>query len=123
MTYHIKQIDNQSDRSVALTNPKTGTSKRDCVLILPAPSQKQPYVPEHPPEVNKIEGNPSYAKAAATALNIYTKADNYCFWDNTDSAANWLGEAPNSTIQSYNASGGDLKLIISSSGTISFVRL
>jgi hypothetical protein len=47
MTYHIKQIDNQSDRSVALTNPKTGTSKRDCVLILPAPAQKQPYVPEH----------------------------------------------------------------------------
>jgi hypothetical protein len=47
MTYHIKQIDNQSDRSVALTNPKTGTSKRDCVLILPAPSQKRNR--SHPP--------------------------------------------------------------------------
>jgi hypothetical protein len=122
MTYHIKQIDNQSDRSVALTNPKTGTSKRDCVLILPAPAQKQPYVPEHPPEVNKIEGNPNYTKAAVTALNIYTKADNFCFWDNTDSAVNWLGEN-SSTTQSYNATGGDLKLIISPSGTISFLRL
>jgi hypothetical protein len=87
MTYHIPQIDNQSDRSVALTNPLTGTSKRDCVLILP----KTLHKPDPAPEVNKIEGNPTYTQATKTALNIYTKTDNYCFWDNTNSACDWRG--------------------------------
>jgi hypothetical protein len=118
MTYHIPQIDNQSDRSVALTNPLTGTSKRDCVLILPHTL----YKPEYPPEVNKISGNPSYTEATKTALNIYTKTDNYCFWDNTDSACNWRGEDTSAT-DTYNASGGNLKLIINANGTIQFVKL
>jgi len=118
MTYHIPQIDNQSDRSVALTNPLTGTSKRDCVLILP----KTLHKPEHPPEVNKISGNPTYTQATKTALNIYTKTDNYCFWDNTNSACDWRGENSTGT-DSFNASGGDLKLTINPNGTIQFAKL
>jgi hypothetical protein len=118
MTYHIPQIDNQSDRSVALTNPLTGTSKRDCVLILP----KTPYKPENAPEVNKISGNPTYTEATKTALNIYTKTDNYCFWDNGNSACDWRGEN-STTTDTYNASGGNLKLTINPNGTIQFTKL
>jgi len=118
VTYHITQIINGSNRSVALTNPLTGTSKRDCVLILPNTT----YTPEHPPEVNKISGNPNYTTATKTALNIYTKTDNFCFWDNTASACNWVGEN-NPGTQSYNASGGNLKLFINADGTINFQRV
>lgn len=118
MTYHIKEIDNKSDKSVALTNPLTGTSKRDCVLILP----HTVYKPEYKPEVNKISGNPTYTLATKTALNIYTKTNNYCFWDNTNSACDWLGEGHTSP-DSYNASAGDLKLTINANGTIQFASL
>jgi hypothetical protein len=117
MAYHIKTIENRSDRSVALTNPLTGTSKRDCVLILPGP-----FTPDNAPLVNKISGNPSYKTATETALNIYTKTDNYCFWDNTNSAVNWLGEN-NPATDGFNATGGELKLIINENGTIKFERL
>jgi hypothetical protein len=117
------QANRQSVRQICRAHePQDRNQQKRLRPELPAPAQKQPYVPEHAPEVNKIEGNPNYTKAAATALNIYTKTDNYCFWDNTDSAVNWLGEN-SSTIQSYNASGGDLKLIINSNGTIAFLRL
>ena len=111
MTYNITQITDKSDRSAALTNPVTS---RDAVLVFPYIV----YRSENPPEVNAISGNPTYAEAAATALNIYTKTDNYCFWDNTNSAVQWVGQ--NGGTGSYNIGAGDLNLIINPDGSISF---
>jgi hypothetical protein len=59
---------------------------------------------------------------AAIALNIYTFKDNHCFWDNTNSTLNWVGENSPATL-TYDASGGDIRLTVNSDGAIGFTRL
>jgi len=124
MAYHITLVTNTSNSSIAITNP---AYEGDSMLVGPAPANNpgsgpgsNPYTPSRPILVNKISGNPSYADALPKANNIYTFADNYCFWDNTNSAVNGIGEK--GTKIAYNASAGDLQITVQANGTLSFVR-
>jgi hypothetical protein len=116
MAYHITVIANNSGKSIALTNP---AYEKDSMLI---PANGQPYKPERPVLVNKMDGNPSYQQAVSAALNLYTFKDNYCFWDNTNSAVNGVGETTGA-IGAYNAKAGDLTITVNSDGSLSFARV
>jgi hypothetical protein len=70
MAYHITLVVNNSDRSIAITNP---VYEADSKLVLP----QQKYTPQRPILIDTMAGNPTYVEAAAKANNIYTKADNY----------------------------------------------
>ncbi len=111
MAYHITLITNNSNKSVAVTNP---AATRDAALIPP----NTPYTPERRIEINKMKGNPTYSDAVGTANNIYTYSDNYCFWDNTNSAVNGVGE--NGLTISFNAKAGDLQVTVNANGTLTF---
>jgi hypothetical protein len=119
MAYHITVVTNNSSSSVALTNP---AYEGDSKLIGPSVGgNPSTYTPKRPVLINKISGNPTYASAMPVAVNIYTVKDNYCFWDNTNSAINGIGEATGA-IQPLNASAGDIQMTINADGTISFAR-
>jgi hypothetical protein len=113
MAYHITLIMNRSKSAIALTNPAT---EADSKLVAPGDS----YKPKRPVLVNKIDGNPTYSEAATKALNIYTYTNNYCFWDNTNSAVNGVGEH-GGTI-AFNASAGDLDITVNADGTLTFAK-
>lgn len=115
MAYHITLIANNSKSSVAITNP---AATRDAKLVGPSTQ----YSPERPILVNKIDGNPNYLQAIDTAVNIYTNKDNYCFWDNTNSAVNGMGQSTGA-IAPYNASAGDLQIVVNADGTLTFSRV
>ena len=123
MAYHITLVTNNSNMSIAITNP---AYEGDSMLVGPAPANNpgssagsNPYKPSRPILVNKISGNPTYADALTQANNIYTYADNYCFWDNTNSAVNGIGEKGTDPIL-FNASAGDLQITVLTNGTLSF---
>jgi hypothetical protein len=125
MAYHITLVTNNSNSSIAITNP---AYEGDSMLVGPAPANNpgssagcNPYTPSRPILVNKISGNPAYTEALPKANNIYTYADNYCFWDNTNSAVNGVGEKGTDKI-AFNASAGDLQITVLTSGTLSFVK-
>lgn len=111
MAYHITLVNNQSNNSVAVTNP---AYEADSMLVGPGKS----YTPNRPILVNKISGNPSYLQALGTANNIYTYADNYCFWDNGNSAVNGVGEK--GTTIAFNMSAGNLQITVNANGTLTF---
>jgi len=113
MAYHITLVTNHSNRSIAITNPAT---EADSKLVGP----NSTYVPKRPILVNKLEGNPTYAEAITKAINMYTKTDNYCFWDNTNSAVNGIGE--NGGTIAFNSSAGNLDITVKADGTLSFAR-
>jgi hypothetical protein len=113
MAYHITLVTNNSNSSIAITNP---AAEGDSKLVGPNAT----YKPNRPILVNKIGGNPTYADAFTKANNIYTRTDNYCFWDNGNSAVNGLGEQ-GATI-AFNASAGNLEITVTSTGTLTFVR-
>lgn len=113
MAYHITLVTNSSRSSVAITNP---AHEADSKLVGPG----LPYKPERPILVNKIGGNPTYAEAIAQAVNIYTRKDNYCFWDNTNSSVNGIGEQ-GGTI-AYNASAGNIEITVNADGTLTFTK-
>jgi len=109
MAYHITTIINQSDRSVALTNPAPQTSAGwvDSRLV---PANKS-YSPERAILVNKTEG--VYNAVVSTALNIYTKLGNWCFWDNVHA----VKEGDATEVVWLHTTAGDLTLTIDASGT------
>ena len=113
MAYHITLVTNNSASSIAITNP---AYEGDSRLVAP----HGPYVPQRPILLNAMAGNPRYLDAIATAINIYTYNDNYCFWDNTNSAINGVGEK-GSTI-GFNMSAGNLQITINADGTLSFAQ-
>jgi hypothetical protein len=119
MTYHINQIDNNSNKSVALTNPAANPNGRDSRITLPGVK----YKPANAVMVNFIEQSTTvpYNQAVSTALNIYTKADNWCFWDDGDSQLLGVREDdPNINISLYKGKGGNLKMTIAPDGVPSF---
>jgi hypothetical protein len=111
MAYHITLIANKSGSSIAITNP---AYEGDSMLVGPNKS----YIPTRPILVNKISGNPSYTDAIGAANNIYTYSDNYCFWDNTNSAVNGIGEK--GLRIAFNMSAGDLQITVNADGTLTF---
>jgi hypothetical protein len=117
MTYHISKIDNKSDKSVAIANPRSG---RDSRLTLPT----TPYTPEHPIEVAKFtEGTLFYQSAAqgGWAMNIFTKRDNWFIWDNGKSQLWSVNEDdPAKNHELYKGSGGHLWLTVESNGSLVF---
>jgi len=113
MAYHITLVTNQSTSSIAITNPAAG---RDSKLVGPGPNTT--YTPQYPILVNTIGGNPNYLQAIETANNIYTVSDNYCFWDNGNSAVNGIGEKGGKI--SFNASAGNLTITVNADGTLTF---
>jgi hypothetical protein len=119
MTYHISKIINNSPKSAAITNPAPHSSAgwQDSHLVLPGT-----YVPERPIEVNFIRqsGTVSYPTAAKTALNIYTFVNNWCFWDNGNSALNGVADGATQDVSFYNGSGGNLVLTVNESGSVGF---
>ena len=112
MAYHITLVVNNSDRSIAITNP---VYEADSKLVLP----QQKYTPQRPILIDTMAGNPTYVEAAAKANNIYTKADNYCFWDNTNSAIDSLGQNSRNTT-TYNAGAGNILVLVNEDGTLNF---
>lgn len=114
--YHIKLVTNNSTSSIAITNP---AYEGDSKLVGPGP--KNQYVPPRPIEVNAIPGNPNYLDALGAANNIYTYSDNYCFWDNTNSAVNGIGEKGGNI--SFNMSAGDLQVTVNADGTLTFAAM
>ena len=113
MDYHITLVTNNSASSIAITNPAYAADSR---LVGP----NAPYVPQRPILVNTMSGNPTYQAAISTAINIYTYSDNYCFWDNTNSAINGIGEK-GSTI-GFNMPAGNLQITINADGTLTFAQ-
>lgn len=113
MAYHITLITNNSASSIAITNPAYAA---DAKLV----GANSPYVPARPILVNTMPGNPSYLAAIGTAINIYTYKDNYCFWDNTNSAINGIGEKGSPL--GFNMSAGNLQITISAEGTLTFAQ-
>ncbi|HEY6292298.1 MAG TPA: hypothetical protein VI455_12175 [Terriglobia bacterium] len=96
---------------MAITNPHyEGDSK----LVGAAAS----YVPDRPILINKIKGNPSYASAISEANNFYTATDNYCFWDNGNSAVNGVGEKGGTIV--FNSPAGNLQVTVNANGTLTF---
>ena len=114
MAYHITLITTKSASSIAITNP---AHEADSVLI----ANGSAYVPKRPILINKIPGNPTYADALSQAVNIYTFTDNYCFWDNTNSSVNGIGQK-GGAIPAFNMSAGDLQITVSPTGTITFAK-
>lgn len=114
MAYHITVITNNSSKSIAITNP---AHEADSMLLGPGAT----YKPSRPILVNKIGGNPTYEQALSKAVNIYTLTDNYCFWDNENSAVNGIGESGGTIV--FNASAGDLQIAVNTNGTLSFSRV
>jgi hypothetical protein len=115
MAYHITLVTNNSSSSIAITNP---AYEGDSMLV--GPGSNTLYVPKRPILVNKMEGNPSYGEAVPTANNIYTYADNYCFWDNTNSAVNGFGEKGSKI--SFNMSAGNLQITVNPDGSLTFAQ-
>ncbi|HEX4771533.1 MAG TPA: hypothetical protein VH351_11910 [Bryobacteraceae bacterium] len=113
MAYHITLVTNNSSSSIALTNPAYEADSR---LVGP----NRPYVPERPILVNTMGGNPRYLDAIGTAVNIYSNTDNYCFWDNTNSAINGIGEKGSPL--GFNMSAGNLQITINADGTLAFAQ-
>jgi len=118
MAYHIKTINNQSARSVVLYNPVT---PKDDKLIGPTTQFQYPSGTE--PLINPIQGNvppyPAYnSLLGSPAMNIYTSADNYFFWDDGSSVLAWVGE--NKTNNSEKIGAGFLTLSINEQGAINF---
>jgi hypothetical protein len=107
MAYHITTIINNSDRSVALTNPK---STRDAHLV-PA---KESYSPERPILVNQTKGD--CHSVVSIALNIYTKEGNWCFWDNDPNEVYALKDGEKNPVVWLEAEAGDLTLTIDDEG-------
>jgi hypothetical protein len=70
--------------------------------------------------VNTLPGNPSYGTALRTANNIYTSSDNYCFWDNQNSAINGTGEKGSKI--SFNMSAGNLQITVNADGSLTFAQ-
>jgi hypothetical protein len=120
MTYHITKIDNNSSKSAVITNPapKSDPGWQDSRLVLP----RSVYTPQRPIMVNFIEGagDVPYKTAATSSLNIYTTANNWCFWDNGNSALNGVGESEPMNVNFYNGGGGDIKLTVREDGTVGF---
>ena len=52
------------------------------------------------------------------ANNVYTVEDNYCFWDNTNSAVNGIGEKGGNI--AFNSPAGTLQLTVNANGTVTF---
>lgn len=124
MAYHITLVTNNSASSVAITNP---AYEGDSMLVGAAPPNNpgsstgsNPYKPKRPILVNTIKGNPTYSQALPQANNIYTATDNYCFWDNGNSAVNGIGEKGTNIV--LNASAGNLEVTVNANGTLTFVR-
>src|SRR5436190_1750373 len=115
MAYHITLVTNNSTSSIAITNP---AYEADSVLVGPGPNN--PYVPKRPILVNVMPGNPSYVDAIGTANNIYTYSDNYCFWDNTNSAINGVGQKGSKI--SFNMPAGNLQITVNADGTLSVAK-
>lgn len=115
MAYHITLVTNNSPSSIAITNP---AYEGDSMLVGPGPDKT--YVPKRPILVNTMPGNPSYLEAIGPANNIYTSTDNYCFWDNTNSAVNGVGEKGSKI--SFNMSAGNLQITVNSDGTLMFAK-
>ena len=115
MAYHITQVTNNSRNSIAITNP---AYEGDSMLVGPNTS---PYIPKRPILVNRLTGNPTYAQALTQANNIYTFADNFCFWDNGNSAINGIGEKGGAPIV-FNSSAGNLQVTVKADGTLTFVK-
>jgi len=111
MAYHITLITNNSSSSISMTNP---ANEGDSRLIGP----NSTYAPSRPVLINKMSGNPTYEQALPVANNIYTLVDNFCFWDNTNSAVNGTGEK-GSTIN-FNHSAADLQITVDSKGYLNF---
>ncbi len=119
MTYHISKIINNSRKSAVITNPAPHSEAgwQDSRLVLPGT-----YNPARPIEVNFIRqsGVVSYEAAAKTALNIYTLKDNWCFWDNGNSALNGVADLAAQDVNFYNGPGGNLALTIDAEGNVGF---
>ncbi len=111
MAYHITLVTNNSSSSIAITNP---AHEADSMLV----AANKSYAPSRPILVNKISGNPGYSGAIGTAVNIYTYTDNYCFWDNGNSAVNGIGEKGG--VITFNMSAGDLQITVNANGTLTF---
>jgi hypothetical protein len=112
MAYHITLVTNNSSSSIAITNPAYEADSR---LVGP----NTPYPPTRPIVINAIKGNPNYAGAMDSANNIYTVTDNYCFWDNTNSAINGVGEATGA-VTPLNAKAGNIQITVNANGTLTF---
>lgn len=119
MTYHISKIINNSPKSAVITNPAPHTEAgwHDSRLVLPGS-----YIPARPIEVNFIRqsGTISYEIAAKTALNIYTLKNNWCFWDNGNSALNGTADLAAENVNFYNGHGGNLVLTVNADGSVGF---
>jgi hypothetical protein len=113
MAYHITLVANNSDSSIAITNP---ANENDSRLVGPNTN----YKPNRPILINKMSGNPTYSGAISVANNIYTFADNFCFWDNEHDAVNGIGEKGGTIL--FNSTAGDLTITIKADGTLSFAR-
>lgn len=113
MTYHITKIVNNSPKSVSLTNP-----------VSPGDSSLTPALQSSTPKeailVRKYDGSAAdtYKQTVKSHLNIYTQKNNYCFWDDGESALRGIGENDTSDRLLFEGDGGKLTLFVKDDGSI-----
>jgi len=118
MTFHIGKITNSSPKSVLLTNP---VAERDTHVLPVQTNIKPPY----PPKIEYIKGfDTTYEIAIKKALNIYTGANNWCFWDD-GSTDHLVGLSEGNSLQAFffKDRAASLELRVDNAGTPSFHAL
>jgi hypothetical protein len=117
MVYQITKIINNSANSVLLTNPK---SERDTHLVMKNSSVALYYYPE----IQYVrEGEPvNYGIVIKKALNIYTKTNNWCFWDNGKDGLLGVSE-PDGYLVFLKHKASNLQLTIDAAGVPSFAAV
>jgi len=122
MTYHIKQIINNSVKSVAIVNQHSSPDGRDSQIVLP----DRNVGIANPIEIQHLtlSGTISYESAATQKiLNVYTALDNWFLWDNGKSALIGVREGlPNDNSTLYKGEGTNLVLTIRRDGQIEFAK-
>ncbi len=111
MAYHITQVVNNSNATVALVNPAWGN---DAALIASGAT----YNPSRPVLINNVNGESTYKANLGTAVNFYTSKEDYCIWDNGNDAINGIGQFDDQATNFRNHSAGDVQVVVNNDGTL-----
>jgi hypothetical protein len=119
MTFNIDKISNFSPKTVLLTNP---VSERDTHLV---PIQTT-INPKYSPKIQSLKDfGITYDMATKKALNIYTGANNWCFWDNgnKDHLVGLADGENNLVVFRLDKTASSLELRVDNTGTPAFYAI
>ena len=119
MTFNIGKISNSSPKTVLLTNP---VSERDTHLV-----PIHTFInPKYSPKIQSLKDfNITYDMATKKALNIYTGANNWCFWDNgnKDHLVGLAEGENNLVVFRLDKTASSLELRVDNTGTPAFYAI